>query len=260
MNKFLTFAGTQPVYLGDIDFMQNAASQGFSQIAAALLNSPADTLNAILQGVEVTNPAPNTVSWTSGVVVIAGEILPLASGSITADPSETPLYVHVVSALSGERTFKDGTTKQCYETRSATISTVAENGVLLSSFLKLHEESYRQDYQPIYFDGDITSAKLRARGGMYYLEFSFNTEGGHSNLGKTTFIVGHPAGESFETSSFNGVLLGQKTDNTWAVIPISLSFDPFHEDDYDRIIITATIRDSSFAGSATFKGIVPLFY
>ena len=36
MNKFLTFPGKQPVYLGDIDFMQSAVGSAFENLMKAI--------------------------------------------------------------------------------------------------------------------------------------------------------------------------------------------------------------------------------
>ena len=111
MNRFLTFTGVQPVFLGDVDFMQDAAANGFKQLARALMGSGDEAMNAILQGVKITSAAGNLYSWTAGVVVLNGELLPIAAGSVNAIDRDH-LYFHVVSTLSGERTFEDQETHE----------------------------------------------------------------------------------------------------------------------------------------------------
>jgi len=116
MDKFLTYPGKQPVYLGDINFMQAAARDAFENLMKAYTGR--SDANAILYGVELTY-ALNTVSWTAGVVCIAGEILPISAGMTSA---EGPYYFDIVSTAGGQRTMGDGTTKSCWEERAATIT------------------------------------------------------------------------------------------------------------------------------------------
>ena len=119
MDKFLTYPGKQPVYLGDINFMQAAARGAFENLMKAYTGR--SDANAILYGVELTY-ALNTVSWTAGVVCIAGEILPISAGMTSA---AGPYYFDIVSVAGGQRTFGDGATHSCWEERSATITASA---------------------------------------------------------------------------------------------------------------------------------------
>ena len=121
MNKLLTFPGQQPLYLGDIDFMQASVLEALKNLVVAITGSSAG--NAVLSGIEVSYGS-DTVSWTAGIVSVAGEILPVAAGSVSGNMSST-LYVKVVSTLSGGRTFKDGQSHDCWETRAATLTTEA---------------------------------------------------------------------------------------------------------------------------------------
>lgn len=130
MDKFLTYPGKQPVYLGDINFMQSAARDAFQNLMKAYTGR-ADA-NAIIYGVDITY-ALNSISWTAGVVCIAGEILPIEAGILT---SGSPYYFDIVSTAGGQRTMGDGTTKSCWEERAATItSTVTDYPI--SSFKRI---------------------------------------------------------------------------------------------------------------------------
>ena len=130
MDKFLTYPGKQPVYLGDINFMQSAARDAFQNLMKAYTGR-ADA-NAILYGVDITYSL-NSISWTAGVVCIAGEILPIEAGILT---SGSPYYFDIVSTAGGQRTMGDGTTKSCWEERAATItSTVTDYPI--SSFKRV---------------------------------------------------------------------------------------------------------------------------
>lgn len=121
MDKFLTFPGQQPIYLGDIDFMQTAVGNALKNLLISYTGN-ADG-SAILAGVELSVDGAD-ISWTEGVVAIEGDILPVAAGTITGGASST-LYFNVVATLSGSRTMKDGTVRQCWQTKSAVVTTEA---------------------------------------------------------------------------------------------------------------------------------------
>ena len=130
MDKFLTYPGKQPVYLGDINFMQNAVREAFENLMKAYTGR-ADA-NAILYGVEISYSL-NTISWTAGVVCIAGEILPIEAGSSSAG---SPYYFDIRSTAGGQRTMGDGTVKSCTEIREAII-TSSETDYPISSFKRV---------------------------------------------------------------------------------------------------------------------------
>lgn len=121
MDKFLTFPGQQPIYLGDIDFMQTAVGNALKNLLISYTGN-ADG-SAILAGVELSVDGAD-ISWTEGIVAIEGDILPVAAGTITGGASST-LYFNVVATLSGSRTMKDGTVRQCWQTKSAVVTTEA---------------------------------------------------------------------------------------------------------------------------------------
>lgn len=118
MNKFLTFPGLQPVYLGDISFMQSAVGSALANLMKAYTGR--DNANAILYGVEWSS-ASASVTWTAGVVSIGGEILPVEAGLI-ADATGG-LYFDIVSSTDGSRQFGDGQSHDCWEIRKATLTT-----------------------------------------------------------------------------------------------------------------------------------------
>ena len=133
MNRLLTFAGQQPIYLGDFDFMQDASKGMFACIARALMNQESDTLNAILQGVNIQYVySDQQYEWDAGVAVLNGEVLPVLAGSLSGRVG-TSLYFHVSEDTSGERVFKDGTTRNCWATRYAYIDGNRTGGVSVAS-------------------------------------------------------------------------------------------------------------------------------
>lgn len=117
MNKFLTFPGKQPVYLGDIEFMQGAVASAFAQLLRNITGQ--NDASGILSGVDISY-TNNAAFWTEGVVTLNGEILPIeAGGPINATNG---LYFGISSEGSGSRTFGNGETHNCWETRKAFIT------------------------------------------------------------------------------------------------------------------------------------------
>ena len=192
MNRFLSFAGQQPVYLGDFDFMQDASKSMLTCVARALMNNGSDTLNAILQGANIRYSIDGTsIIWDPGVVVLDGEILPLKSGSATATTS-TPLYFHIVEERSGSRVFKDGVSHDCWSTRYAIINLVESGGILVSSVERLHEDS--QAEQDVIYTGttqssQIVSGKLiRKKGGLWFCDvLLYLAENTYNSFGQVQF-------------------------------------------------------------------------
>ena len=103
MDKFLTFPGVQPVYLNDIDFMQESVREAFRQLLQGLTGQ--DLPNCIL-----VQPTASK----DGVICFEGEIMPYKfySGLVSG-----ALCLRIETAYSGSRTFKDGSSHNCYETR-----------------------------------------------------------------------------------------------------------------------------------------------
>lgn len=105
MNKLLTFPGLQPIYLGDIDFLQESVRDSFVQLLRGLTGD--EKPNCILQKATVDK---------DGVACVDGEILPYKAYSGTGIDLGTP-SIRVVTVLEGERTFKNGDVHACHERR-----------------------------------------------------------------------------------------------------------------------------------------------
>lgn len=105
MNKYLTFPGLQPVYLGDIDFLQESVRSAFLMLLKGLTGQ--EKPNCILQ---------RATSEADGVICLDGEIMPYKAytGEIYGG-----YYYEVVTTYGGERVFKNGERHFCYETRYA---------------------------------------------------------------------------------------------------------------------------------------------
>ena len=105
MDKYLTFPGQQPVYLGDIDFLQESVRSAFLMLLKGLTGQ--DKPNCIL--VRATKEV-------NGVICLDGEIMPYKAYTGGMIGSYT---YKVVSSYDGSRVFKNGETHACYETRYA---------------------------------------------------------------------------------------------------------------------------------------------
>lgn len=194
MNRLLTFAGQQPIYLGDFDFMQDASKGMFACIARALMNQESDTLNAILQGVNIQYAySDQQYEWDAGVVVLNGEVLPVLAGSLSGRVG-TSLYFHVSEHTSGERVFKDGTTRNCWATRYAYIDGNRAGGVSVASVERLHKnENQEEDSDDVVYTGTtssllISSGKLIRKNGFWFCDIVMAiTEATYSTFGSISF-------------------------------------------------------------------------
>ena len=118
MNKFLTFQGQQPLYLGDIDFASAAVRNAFAQLLSGLINS--DSANAIIYGVNETRSSGSTV-FSAGVVCLDGEILPVEQTELSGDVTGN-VYLRIKSVYGGTREFVGGDTHDCWETRTVEVT------------------------------------------------------------------------------------------------------------------------------------------
>lgn len=180
MDKFLTFAGTQPVYLGDVDFMQASAANTFKQLARALM----DSNNAILQGVTITRNGDN-VTFSPGIVVLNGEILPFEGATLT---TAAAYYFHVESTLSGARTFKNGESHDCYETRKAVINTTSSGGIEVDACERLHK-SIDGVYPMADKSGIVKAGRLTVKENVGYLRLDYSVVPGGVTTGTLRIVV-----------------------------------------------------------------------
>ena len=178
MDKFLTFPGQQPIYLGDIDFMQTAVGNALKNLLISYTGN-ADG-SAILAGVEITKTETD-VSWSEGVIAIDGDIIPVAAGSITGGAS-SDLYFQVITTLSGSRTMKDGTVRQCWQSKSATLTTTETDYPVLNfgrAGAGTQATVYGFDAFPRY---GYTFAVLANCGGAWIFSFRVTTESAGTTL------------------------------------------------------------------------------
>ena len=258
MNKLLTFPGQQPLYLGDIDFMQASVLEALKNLVVAITGSSAG--NAVLSGIEVSYGS-DTVSWTAGIVSVAGEILPVAAGSVSGNMSST-LYVKVVSTLSGGRTFKDGQSHDCWETRAATLTTEAtdyrlEDFKALSSGETLYSfDGFRNIYD--------NYARLACCGGLWVFMLSQGAMSQSSEVFFDGYVSDVPdkvletfrAANTVPTQIFTQLFVGSPTGGTISVIPVSVVFSS----DNGKLHFTVRFASSTKTDSqGTLQVMLPRF-
>ena len=214
MDKFITHAGQQPIFLGDIDFFDKAVRETFARTVKAMTFG---NENMILQGCEYTEDVDGdylTVSWTSGIVMIQGEILPIDAGSASGNASFLAFIVTQTYDAAGRRMMKTGTEIDCFEIRKATIVEYLSTPsgpycpfVSMKRFDDILEErilsvanpkeislvnKFRDQYTRIY-PGEsrftFMNFRLYKNGDSFYIYGSFSLAGGAHDIGtlyKTT--------------------------------------------------------------------------
>ena len=185
MDRFLTFEGEQPIFLDDFNFMQDAVKDTIRNVVQTMMHSNEAT--CILSGCELAYNDNGTTSWTDGIVMLEGEILPIKAGTVNVNANnDEPLYFNIIEsyAPNGERTFKNGTRHNCYQLRTATISGDSNGGYYIFEIPRL------EDY--VIPDTDVT--KLVERGlntGVTYAIQYYMKGGGVMEMRPITISVNY---------------------------------------------------------------------
>ncbi len=114
MNNFKTFEGQLPIWLGDIDFMNESVKLAMQDLMKGLFDS--DNPNVILSGVELKDG-----TYTDGIVCLGGEILPFEATAWDKTTQGIP-YMTVKTTVGGSRRTKSGVAVDCYEYRTAVLA------------------------------------------------------------------------------------------------------------------------------------------
>lgn len=110
MNKLLVHSGGQPLYLDDLDFMQEAWISYIRDFLAGLVNNETE-VGFVLIGVKKFG----NHGYTNGLIVFDGELYKVPQH---ADQNDHKTYLRIVQKTSNPRKLKDGTTQDVYETVS----------------------------------------------------------------------------------------------------------------------------------------------
>ena len=131
MNKFLTFKGQQPFYLGDIDFMQEAVRSAFTQVMKGLTSQ--DKPRCVVYGLHVSSSGV-----TAGVVCLDGELF-----DVPASPLTGSLYLAINENYDGRRMLKSGEMKACHAIRTAAVTNTPTD-YRLEALLRLETLSFSE--------------------------------------------------------------------------------------------------------------------
>ena len=193
MNKYLTFPGLQPVYLGDIDFLQESVRSAFSMLLVGLTGQQKP--KAILK--EATTDS-------DGIICFDGEILPLKpfSGAV----SQTLCY-RIETQYGGARTFKNGEDHDCYEDRYV----VGYDGSMLNEYRKANFKNI----------ADLLgrAASKPSTGSLKYENDDVFTKINYLNIGGSYSIFGH-------ITATNDVSVEKLVDNAQTSLPIGSGYFP----------------------------------
>lgn len=126
MNKLLINEGGQPLYLDDLDFMQEAFTETLKGVISAINTYG----NVILSGCEVTLSASgeSTIySWDKGYVAIDGEVFQVEKGSFSG-ANDATLYWKVISTEAQKEIFENSSEHNIYRYRKVVLTDTVEEG------------------------------------------------------------------------------------------------------------------------------------
>lgn len=148
MNRLLTFPGLQPIYLGDIDFLQDSVKESFVQLLRGLTGE-----------YEPSCVLVNATAEKDGVICLNGEIMPLKA--LDTSGGFGTIGYRIESTFSGRRKFKNAAEHDCHEIRYAQeYLTLGGSGV--PDFMTLLMSRFKVVRQTSVFSPDDTLAATRA--------------------------------------------------------------------------------------------------
>lgn len=127
MNKFLTYEGQQPVYLDDIDYLQNSVAEVLKGVVSALSldNSGSIIFTKDMVLTEQLGGSQIKYNVLGGFMAINGEVYPVQQGSFTV-ASGTTLYWRVVVEKIQNEFLGNNIEVPVYERRYVRLSTTVE--------------------------------------------------------------------------------------------------------------------------------------
>ena len=149
MNRFLTFEGKQPIWLDDINFMNDAVAEALSHLIDGLANGE----DCILWGVE-RGGGSHRIS--EGAMCINGEILPVRPYDGPDSDSLAPVVKH---SYSGRRTTKSGEQQDCWDIRYIDLEQ-QDDSPSIDSYPRILDIINKSGYASFYETGDIKNPKI----------------------------------------------------------------------------------------------------
>ena len=161
MNKFLTFKGEQPVYLGDIDFMQDNSRAAILYVLKGITGENNPT--CVVYGCEKTE-----TGCAGGVVCLSGELYAVEPSSLTGD-----VYLKTATSYAGSRLMKSGEYRECYEINSVAYTSEMTD-YELSALPRLEDLLSRGLLVGVEQTGAVSALKVVKRGSMFSVNGLFH--------------------------------------------------------------------------------------
>lgn len=155
MNNFLIYEGNQPVYLDDLQFINQATADSLTGIIKSILQSDS---TVILYGCLITQlgvgSGQTEFICSAGYISVSGTIYEVKSGTVRA-ASEANLYWEIVTEKDGLRRLGNGTEEYVYEKKYIRLSTTGSIPVSQSNTLYkfIKNNLYKQNTE---WDGTVT--------------------------------------------------------------------------------------------------------
>ena len=243
MDKFITHAGQQPIFLGDIDFFDKTVRDAFSKTIKAMTRGE-DC--AILWGCERNQSSSAgriNLQWTDGIVMLSGEILPIEAGTASGTAQNGFNFIVETSYdETGRRQMRTGNEVDCYEIRKATIvgyTVLPEEHWAVSSVKTLDDINSRfvasvcdkvlAEYNSV-DDWTKINVRLYKSGSSYYLSGVFEIIKGEAGRELAAFAT-----ETLSVDDYNN-LISSTINSAITILPVSI-----HRQDTDAISVSALI-------------------
>lgn len=235
MNKFLTYEGQQPIYLGDIDFMNEAVRDTFAHLARVITGQ--DKPTCILIGCNAT------LNGTSdGIVCIEGEILPASASELSTG------HYEILSIYGGERRFKDSQLRYCWENRF--VNLIEGPGAYnLDELPRLNIA--REEINEKFFDIDYQISFVKS-GDVRTILGTVNIEKGNSSIAQFKEVARVQLSMPDYFGRTYTMAVGGLELQSFG-LPLQLQVNA------GELVITAAVTSSTISGTYHFSCILPNF-
>lgn len=251
MNKLIGMEGGQPLYLDDLLYLQQSATETIKGLVSALGLSHK---SVILSGCYITvseMEGRREVSWKQGYIAIDEEVYPVKGGNITVPQGNTDLYWVVKTTLHEKREFENGAQYEVYEKNEVVISNSYKEGEKRANVEDVPNFQKTLDgYATQYVPRDIlesvnTPDKVQVSCLMYennsgfnvcrisvtvreHVEFTSNILFSYVNapsFSACTLVVAWPKMYMLKMQSGAAYLCDDKGETMWTLEPCSFSVD-----------------------------------
>lgn len=163
MNKYLIYEGGQPVYLNDLDFIQQSTADALKAICSGFKFG---LDNILLSDSVITSISGSNTEYTvtgNGYIVMGDEVYPILSGSLTV-PTDQPVYWVVVSEKYQNETLANNTEVPVYERRYVRLSGTYKEGDIYADYRDVTTFKDKLLSMVVdYLDKTVTEADLKAQ-------------------------------------------------------------------------------------------------